>query len=147
MKVLFIGPLNKNNVPLGGDQYKNQLLINFLNTQGLSLTCIDTFKWLDSPFILFRLIIQIAIHRRDRILLSASSGSAYYLIRILNLFPSILRSTVYLVIGGDLPNKLFNGTYQKKYYSGLKSIVLEGKMLREKLVSMGLFNTLTIPNL
>lgn len=146
MKLLFIGGINAGKPPLGGDQYKNQLILEYFRDKHINSTVIDTFQWNYRPFTLLKLFFLLAIGGYDRIILSVSSGSAYRLIRLLNLFPRKLKNTVYLVIGGFLPTGIKNRKYSIKFYQGLKIIAVEGKMLKEGLLELGLENVVVVPN-
>lgn len=145
-KVLLIGALNTGKRPNGGEEYKNRILRQVLEVQ-YSLKIIDTHSWRSDPKILVSLLINIFLLRYDAIIISASSLSSYRLIKIINIFPSILNKTIYLVIGGYFPEAISNGRYKKKYYYGLKQIVVEGESLRSALAKADLSkNVSVIPN-
>ena len=44
-KILFIGPIGKLDHPQGGDQYKNQLLLEALTNIDSNVVFIDTTNW------------------------------------------------------------------------------------------------------
>ncbi len=146
MNFLFIGPLNINNHPVGGDQYKNQLLTEYFDSQQISCNYIDTNQWQYRPLTIIKLFYCIIAGTYDRIILSVSAGSAYKFIRFLNLFPEKLKKTVYLVIGGDLTSKLSSGIFSSKYYSNLLCIGVEGEKLKQELLLMDLLNAEMVPN-
>lgn len=147
MKVLFIGSLNINNAPLGGDQYKNQLFLQQLMTTNFECKYIDTYRWKNRPLTLLKLIIHTLSLKYDRYIISTASSSAYNLIRFLNLFSHRLNRTVYLVIGGYLPTGIKAGLYKKNIYKKLKNIVIEGDLLRNEMLALGIQNVTTVPNL
>lgn len=146
MKILFIGGINKGKMPLGGDQYKNQLILEYLNTQKVNCKVIDTFNWKKKPNTIVKLCALLVLGTYDRIIVSVSSYSAYNLIRLLNFFPEKLGRTFYLVIGGFLAEGMRTGTFKKKYYQGLKFIAVEGKKIENDLLSIGLDNVVKVSN-
>ena len=88
MRILFIGGLNEFNPPRGGEEYKNQLMVEaLLKTHILEIA--DTYNWLKRPFFLLRLFFHLFVSRNDKIILSASSLSSSRLIRIFYYFPKI----------------------------------------------------------
>jgi glycosyltransferase involved in cell wall biosynthesis len=145
-KVLLIGGLNRKGRPLGGEEYKNRIIDNFL-AQRFRLKTIDTHNWKSN----FKIPIEIFIHtvfiNYKVIIISASSLSSYRLIQFLNFIPGKLPKTIYFVIGGYFPTGVTEGRYKKKYYKGLKAIIVEGQKLKEPLEMAGLkTNTYMIPN-
>jgi glycosyltransferase involved in cell wall biosynthesis len=145
-KFLFIGSVNQGNPPLGGEEYKNQLLVNYFHSL-FNLTVIDTIHWKKNPLILYKLIFNILFISYDKIIVSASSASTYKLIRFLNLFPRKLSKTYYFVIGGYFPEGLKSGKYKIDFYKGLKSIVVEGELLKNQILLIEkLVNVKVIPN-
>lgn len=136
MRILLIGAINKGSQPNGGEEYKNQLLLELLGAK-YELFFIDTYQWRRKIWILVDLITSIFLKKWDRILISASSGSVYNLVRILSLKPNISSKAIYLVIGGYFPSAVVNGTYKLWPYNRLRGIVLEGEILKKTLLEAG----------
>ena len=44
-RVLFFGAINVNQAPLGGEEYKNQLILRKLKNENIQLQYIDTKNW------------------------------------------------------------------------------------------------------
>jgi glycosyltransferase involved in cell wall biosynthesis len=145
MKVLLIGGIGLGHLPRGGEEYKNQVLLQKLQDH-YACTAIDTVHWKTNPTIMLRILVQLFFHRYDNIILSASSKSVYQLLWLINFFPHLLRKTSYFVIGGYFPEAIENGIYKPSYYNRLKAVVLEGQILQVPLLKAGLTNTVIIPN-
>jgi len=148
MKLVFIGAINQGNPPKGGEEYKNQLLINKISVSFSDAKIIDTFQWIRSPKVWFTLFLDILIRRLDIVLISASSVSTY---RLLNLMqwvrPSLMRKTTYLVIGGYFPEGIRSKFFDWKTYKNLKNVVVEGDLLRKTVIAnSGLSNVRVVPN-
>lgn len=122
---------------MGGEEYKNQLLVGFLEKK-YPLDIIDTIFWKKRPFVILQLIYSLFLKRYRHIIISASSASAYTLIKFLNAFPGLLKKTMYLVIGGYFPGAVLNNRYKAIYYQKLKKIVVEGTLLKNILDQAGL---------
>jgi glycosyltransferase involved in cell wall biosynthesis len=133
-------------MPLGGDQYKNQLILEYLSNQKVNLEAIDTFNWRYRPNTILKLCLLLFFGGYDRIVVSVSSDSAYNLIRMINLFTEKIGRTLYMVIGGYLAEGIRTGNFKIKYYQGLKNIAVEGKKLEKDLLSVGLDNVVIVPN-
>lgn len=145
-KLLLIGAVNIGKKPSGGEEYKNQLLVDFLSSR-YALTVIDTMQWKKQPKIIVRIIIYLLFRPYHWIIISASSATTYRLIQFLNLFPHLIRKTIYMVIGGNFPNAVQRGVYQKFYYKRLYKIIVEGAQLKQTLREVGLiYNVSIIPN-
>jgi glycosyltransferase involved in cell wall biosynthesis len=145
-KILLIGSLNRKGNPLGGEEYKNRVIANYLS-KNFSLKIIDTHKWKLNYKIPFLLTYHILFYRYDKIIISASSLSSYRLIKILNNFPVKLSKTIYFVIGGYFPAGVVSGRYKSQYYLGLNAIIVEGNNMKKTLEENGLANNIYVmPN-
>lgn len=136
MRILLIGALNLHRIPQGGEEYKNQLLYQYLCINN-KIVPIDTHRWKQRPIVIQRLLINVLFVRYDRIIISASSHSVYRLVQILQFFPKIASNTIYFVVGGFFPNAVITGNFKIKPYKSLKSIVVQGTMLKETLEQAG----------
>lgn len=149
LKILFVGATNSANSPNGGEEYKNQLFIEKLeSTYQLEPIIIDTYQWKKKPFLIVNLFYYLYFKNVDSIVISASSASTYLLLKILNkLKPSILRKINYFVIGGYFPEGIKTKSYDWKVYEQLKSVVVEGQVLRTQLFECSeLKNIFVVPN-
>jgi glycosyltransferase involved in cell wall biosynthesis len=148
MKLVFIGAINQGNPPRGGEEYKNQLLINKINVAFEDFKIIDTFQWTKRPEIWWSLLLNILIKRVDIVLISASSVSTYRLLNVMQwIRPSLMRKTTYLVIGGYFPEGISSKRFDWRFYKNLKNVVVEGDLLRKiVLANSGLSNVKVLPN-
>lgn len=147
--MLFIGAINLSNSPKGGEDYKNQLILEKLvHSSTINPIAIDTYQWKSKPLLIAKLFAILLFQQIDSIVISASSASTFYLLKLLNfLKPSILKKTHYLVIGGYFPEGIRSKHYDWKIYKNLKSVVVEGEMLKEQLLNCSeLENIQVIPN-
>ncbi len=138
MRILFIGAINLSNPPKGGEEYKNQLILeklvqtNIFNT--FENVAIDTYNWKRKPLLIAKLFFNILFIQFDSVVISASSGSTYLLLKIINkIKSSILHKIHYLVIGGYFPEGIKCKRYDWEIYLNLKSVVVEGEILKNKL--------------
>jgi glycosyltransferase involved in cell wall biosynthesis len=145
MNILLIGGIGLGHLPKGGEEYKNQVLLRKLQQTG-SCTAIDTVKWKRDPRVILKILFHLFFRTYDHILISASSKSVYQLLRLIRYFPFLMRKTSYFVIGGYFPEAVDKGIYKAACYRKLNAVVLEGKILQEPLLKVGLTNTVIIPN-
>jgi glycosyltransferase involved in cell wall biosynthesis len=136
-KLLFIGAINLSNSPRGGEDYKNQLIFEKLMHSNVFDTIeIDTYNWKKKPLLVANLFLKLLFSQFDSIVISASSASTYFLLKIISkIKPSILFKIHYLVIGGYFPEGIRSKRYDWKIYNNLKSIVVEGEILKKQFVS------------
>ncbi len=130
MKLVFIGAINQGNPPKGGEEYKNQLLIEKVNQSFNQAQIIDTYRWLKKPQVWCSLIENILFQNPDIILISASSVSTYRLLKFISwIRPSLIKKTTYLVIGGYFPEGIKTKIFNWKMYQSLRNVILQGQTL------------------
>lgn len=145
-RLLFIGALNLNQSPNGGEEYKNQVFVHKLKSY-YDCKIMDTHEWRKNKFIALTILVESFTGTYHSIILSASSKSTYRLIQILSLSKKVLNKISYFVIGGYFPEALNEGIYKVKYYTSLKAIILEGEILKNKInTKQTLSNVGVIPN-
>lgn len=148
MKLLFIGALNQNDLPTGGEEFKNRLIVSKIRHAFRQNTIIDTYKWERKPIILLQIIYFLFVVKHESVVLSVSSKSAYKLLMVVKYCkPSILNKITYIVVGGYLPVALELSKFNWRVYSGLKGIILQGEFLRQKVEKYtGLKNIKVVSN-
>jgi glycosyltransferase involved in cell wall biosynthesis len=146
--LLFIGAINLSNSPKGGEEYKNQLFFRKINFVDIEQSYVDTHAWKSNPKILLTLIFKLFFLKWDSILLSTSSLSAYRLISLIKfLKPNLLAKLNYVVVGGYFPVGIRNKQFKWENYTELKSIIVQGEILKNQLLSFSeLNNVVVIPN-
>lgn len=133
-KLIFIGAINEFNSPDGGEEYKNQLILENLKMENVELQYFDTKRWKTSPILLIRMFSTLLFSHYTSLIISASSVSTYQLLRVIYyLKPGILNKTTYLVIGGYFPKGIRSKRFNNNIYNRLKGIVLEGEILKNQL--------------
>jgi glycosyltransferase involved in cell wall biosynthesis len=141
-KSFFVGPVNKNCPPKGGDQFKNRILLDILKSINYNLIIIDTATNMGR----LKLLILFIYERYgliENLVISASSVSSYRLIKFLN--NKTKKKTTYFVIGGALPNIIKRNNFQASIYRNLKLVVVEGSFLQNKMADFGL-SSVVLPN-
>jgi glycosyltransferase involved in cell wall biosynthesis len=147
-KILFIGAVNKDKPPTGGEEFKNQTLIRFL-TPRVNLSIIDTYLWHRRPWVLLKILALILYNKNATIFLSASTVSSYRFLNLLSILGIKLDRVYYFVIGGYLPDfiKSSGRLYKASLYRKVKKIYIEGNTLKAKLHEYGITdNCEVLPN-
>lgn len=144
-ELILIGPINVGKIPLSGDFMKNQMFLKRFEEVYDLVIPIDTINWKRRPLLLAKIIILMSFHRKASVVLSASSGSADRLIKILKLFHFDKRIH-YWVLGGAIHKAFERQVFRVKNYMGLKAILVEGKSIANSLNNCGLTNVFNIPN-
>jgi glycosyltransferase involved in cell wall biosynthesis len=146
MQILFIGAINLSNSPKGGEEYKNQLILaKLLQSKTFNTVAIDTYNWNRKPLLIAKLFLNLLFKQFDSIVISASSASTYSLLKIISkIKPYILRKTHYLVIGGYFPEGIRSKRYDWNIYKNLKSVVVEGQILKNQLLECSELNNIQV---
>ena len=146
MNILFIGAINRKNLPIGGEEYKNQLLVKHFE-KFHTLNLIDTHQWRKRPVILLRLWWQLYFKSYDRVLISASSISAYRLVKLISWNDYLSSITVYFVIGGYFPQGIKEKVFKVRSYNSLRRIVVQGDKMKQDLIQYGVKTSIEVlPN-
>lgn len=144
-KVLFIGAVNRGNLPADGETAKNQILLAFLEERYGRIQLIDTFHWKRSPLIWWRLVFNIVFARGKTVLLSACTKSSYAISRLFNSFKR-QGSLYYFVIGNSIAAGIESSNYKPKYYRQYRKIYVEGHSMVRIMRQHGLNNVEYLPN-
>ena len=145
-KILFVGPVNFKLGPNCGSEYKNQMLIS-LCEEKYDVSILDTTGWSRNPMVSIRLVINLIFHfEYDAIVISASSRSTYRILSVITLNSRIAEKIIYYVIGGYLPTALENKVYDKRPFMNIRTIVMETPIMNESMLSLGMKNSMCIPN-
>ncbi|MFM1754934.1 MAG: hypothetical protein RLZZ236_1873 [Bacteroidota bacterium] len=148
MRIVFLGAINLSNLPNGGEECKNQILISKINVEFNCAKIIDTYQWIKRPKLWWCLFLNIFLRKVDVILISASSVSTYRLLKLMRFIkPTLLRKTTYLVIGGYFSEGIRLKRFNWKVYKNLKNVLVEGELLQKKVqANSGLSNVKVITN-
>jgi glycosyltransferase involved in cell wall biosynthesis len=145
-KICFIGPVNIGKYPQGGDQYKNQLLVNELKITS-NLDVIDTVTWKTNPIVWIRLITNLLFHKKyDYVNVSASTNSALKIIKLSSYIPNLIPKINYWVIGGMLHKVLEKDSGLVQILKDVQKIVVETDVMFRALNRLELKQTIRIPN-
>ena len=135
-KLFFIGPCGGGGSPKNGATAKNYHILLYLNELGIGHTIIDTERWKHNPLTLFKLAAALFGNPNAVFIFSADSPSVYRVLRILSLL-HLKRNIIYWVIGGSMPQRIKDGTYNRKIYKNVKWFLVEGKGMKATLEECG----------
>ncbi len=144
-KLVFIGPIDSNNIPITGDTMKNQLFIERFTDIFDKIFIVDTMNWRNSPKVFIKLILTILTHRDSKIIISASPYSAHYLLRVIN-FLNLPNDIFYWVVGGSFHRMVEMGQFSVGVYKNLSGIFVQGQSMVETLSRLGLNNVRYVAN-
>lgn len=142
-KIIFVGSINKNEIAIGGQESKNQILTSILEKNFL-VKEFDTKNWIYKPLLLFNLFLSL-LKPHDWIVLSMSSLSTYRLLKIIN-FLGLSHKTIYLVIGGWFPQLIKKYPDRVNLYNSINCIYCEGYKMINELQKKGITNSDYLPN-
>ena len=143
-KVILIGAIKEGQQPTCGETVKNQQFINRFNELFDKVITVDTYDWQHRPWVLVKLFFVLLFNRGAKVVISASRAASY-LVSFLYYVP-LKKSVYFWVVGGNLHLRVAEGLYNKKALSSLKSILVQGTSMVEKLAELGVNNALYVPN-
>lgn len=143
--LILIGPLNNGHVACTGDTMKNQLFLKRFSEVFDKIITVDTYHWQKRPWCIFELFARLLLNPKAKIVVSANTGSANTLIKILNTIGAAKR-TFYWVVGGSFHKSLENGILNPITYSKLAGIFVQGTSMVTSLQKMELHQTVYVPN-
>lgn len=146
--MIFIGGINTNAQPTGGEEAKNQQIVAFIKKNNLAATIIDTHHWKKRILPLFFKILKAVLFAKNKnIYISLSHFSTLKLIRFFNALKISKRNNVhYFVVGGEFHNWLAENKIYIGAFKSLKGIYPESFTMVNTLNELGLTNALRIPN-
>lgn len=145
--IIFIGSVNVGGIADDGETMKNRMLINVLCKHKVGkIHIIDTRNRPKRILYLIRYIILLLVLRRKKIIFSASSFVTYKLIRIAHFLHAKHDDIYYWVIGGKFADYVDEHRIDKRIYTKIKKIFVEGRSMKQKLNTLGFTNVEVLPN-
>lgn len=142
--VVFVGPVNRGEVPTGGQIAKCQSIVDYFDETGIYYTLIDSYN--RNKFKTFCEVLLESVKKRDcHFLLLLGSKSALYLSLGLMLTFSLKR-TGYLIVGNWFPKFLSKYRFLKYVYNKFLFLSIEGKRTADVLKNLGLTRIVPLPN-
>lgn len=143
--MILIGPINKNNVACTGDTVKNQLFLKRFNEVFEKVITVDTYQWKKRPWCLIEMLVKVVFNTGTKIVVSANSGSAYKILRILIIL-GYADNIYYWVVGGSFHKMLGENRFSPSIYKKIKGIFVQGKSMVSSLSLLGVDNAFFVPN-
>lgn len=147
-RVAVVGPYGIGPEFTTGQAVKCFETINWMKTQygDTNVFVVNTYMWKKNPFKLFFRMIKAFINCNNVIIMPAENGAkvfipmSYYLKRIWG------RQVHYIVIGGWIKDSLEKSAWLYHAASSFEGIYVETKSMVQQLKSLGLNNTVYLPN-
>ncbi len=147
-KIVFFGGVGSP-TQFGGELTKNKEIIARLRELGCDVTVLDSFNSRSNKKkllkILSRFFANIVLHPKATYIFSTSFGNIYPLFKILYCLP-IKRHIVHWVIGGQMADRVADGTYHSKYLKVVNLTIVEGTKMVQRMESLGFSNVVCEPN-
>lgn len=147
MKVIYVGSLYLKHHPDDGETMKNAILLRTLEKHSIKTIKIDLRNRWQRVFYLIKYVFALIFLREAKLLFSASSMPTYKLLRLAKLFKWKGDNIIYWVIGGNFGNNIQRNLFDKKWYSDLHRIIVEGETMKKQLNDCGLGNIMVLPNM
>jgi len=143
-RIFFIGPIDKNNIPIGGQIAKCQEVEFYLNENKIPCDLLDTYGK-SKAHLGLKIFLSSIFDRKSFFLIALSSKSAVIVAIILAITFSLKRSG-YMVVGNWFPTFIKKRRYLFPVLKRFKFITTEGISTSRELRDLGLPNTYYHPN-
>tara|TARA_B110000967_G_scaffold174184_1_gene186221 strand:+ start:1473 stop:2522 length:1050 start_codon:yes stop_codon:yes gene_type:complete len=147
--MVFIAGINQNKIARGGEEAKNQQIVNYFFRNNINVDIIDTHQWKKRFFSIgCQLIKYVLFAKNQQIYLSLSYQSTLSLLKIFKLFRVAAKNNIYFfVVGGVFHKWLENNQKQLALFKSLKAIYPESNQMVVGLRRLGLNNVTQISNI
>ena len=142
--IVLIGGINQGKTPEDGEQMKNQLFVKRFSEMFRRVIAVDTLRWKQRPWVLFKLLWVLLTHRNAKVIISGSSATRH-LLHFLHKVP-VAKHYSDWVIGGAFHEKVKKGIYKLDALQKCEHIIVEGETMQRELEAMGLKNVVYVPN-
>jgi glycosyltransferase involved in cell wall biosynthesis len=144
-KISFIGPFNS--IKPNGADFKNKLIIKYLNLNFTSTKTLNTNYWNRNPLVILKIFKELVFGNSSVYIFSLNTKSAFLIFKIIRWFNLLKdRKLIYFVIGNTLIKGIKESIYDKKYLEIFDQILIEGKVNAKFLNEIGLENAKFFPN-
>lgn len=144
-KAIIIGWINKGKPADCGETMKNQQMIQKLEELGVKCYLADFKNWRKHPWVFLQLLWYLIYHIKASIILSSSAKNIYPLLRVFERL-GVKRNVVHWVIGGNLNERICEGTYSVKVLNYASHTLVETTKMVHDLSESGLKNVICVPN-
>ena len=147
--MVFIAGINLNKIARGGEEAKNQQIVNYFLRNNINVDIIDTHQWKKRFLrIGFQLLQYVLFAKNKHIYISLSYQSTLSLLKFFKLFRVVLKNNIYFfVVGGVFHNWLEKNQKQLALFRSLKAIYPESNQMVKGLERLGLNNVTQISNI
>lgn len=146
-RIIFVGSQNIGKLLDDGETIKNAHLKQGLRKYVDEIIEIDVRNKPSRILYLIKFLLCLIFYRNSKIVMSASSLVAYKLFKIIKVLKWDMSKCYYWVIGGNFGNWIESGKFNKKIYTDLQAIIVEGNSMKEQLNRCGLSNVIQLPNM
>jgi len=147
--MVFIAGINQNKTARGGEEAKNQQIVNYFFRNNIKVNIIDTHQWKKRFLSIgIQLIKYVLFAKKQQIYLSLSYQSTLSLLKIFKLFRVASKNNIYFfVVGGVFHKWLEKKPKQLTFFSSLKAIYPESIQMVKGLEHLGLNNVTQVSNI
>ena len=143
--ISFIGPFNS--IKPNGADFKNNLIIKYLNSSFSNTRILNTNYWKRNPLVILKIFKELFFGDSSIYIFSLNTKSAFFIFKIIKWFNLLKnKKLIYFVIGNTLIKGIKESIYDKKYLEIFDQILIEGKINAQYLNKIGLEKAKFFPN-
>lgn len=140
-----VGWINTNKAADCGETMKNQLLIQKLQSLGVTCHQIDFKGWKKRPWVFLQFAYALLFHQRDSLIFSTSAINICAMLKLFRML-RLKRNMVHWVIGGAFADNIKHQVFNKDDFAYVTHTIVESEYMRQSLKQLGFKNVLHLPN-
>lgn len=143
-KVIFVGWIDKGNVPVVGETMKNQYIIGELQKY-CNIIALDFYKKNKHPWIYIQAICYFIFHPHASIILSTSAKNVYSMLKLFRTL-GVKRNIIHWVVGGAFGNLVKDGLFDVDVFNHINYNLVQCHDMVCQLKECGILNVKYVPN-
>ncbi len=145
-KICIVGHFGGKKKFNDGQTVKTRTLYDSLKRKGIGLKIVDTYYSKKNPIRFIFSLIRNSLYCRTFIILLSTNGRKYLFPWFSFLSVCLKKKIYHYVIGSTIINDIHENTKIRNYLNNFSSNWVEGKLMKQQLIEMGVENAIFIPN-
>lgn len=143
-RVVLIGRINRDHLPIGGETAKNQILVSVLQKY-VDVIALDFYKNKQRPWIYLQALWALLRYPNASIILSTTASNIYPLLKVFKTL-GMKRHIIHWIIGGEFDKLVKEGRFNLEVLNVAQWHLAQSQQMTEVLKECGLKGARYVPN-